>query len=234
MGEIIQKDLIRLDMNKINFDDKESVKSLLITLLNVVEQLLQENQQLRAEVQQLRDENARLKGEKGKPKIAPNVPLREPKLLPAEKSKKWSKDSKKLRIKIDRVVSLKINPETLPPDAVRKGYSSIVIQNIRLQTDNVEYRREHYYSSSLKQDPNNPNLANYDSSEFIEGSGSLTGYKNSASATLLTGATSTVWDNKSDALKALGTTTEANAAFAKAKELGYMNKSQLPSSVCNL
>ena len=47
------------------------------------------------------------------------------------------------------MVSLKINPETLPPDAVCKGYSSIVIQNRRLQTDNVEYRQEHYYSPSL-------------------------------------------------------------------------------------
>jgi hypothetical protein len=149
VGEIIQKDLISLDVDKINFDDKESVKSLIITLLNVVEQLLQENQQLRVEVQQLKDENARLKGEKGKPKIAPNVPAREPKLLPAEKSKKWSKDSKMPKIKIDRVVLLKINPDTLPPDAVCKGHSSIIIQNIRLQTDNVEYQREHYYSPSL-------------------------------------------------------------------------------------
>ena len=31
----------------------------------------------------------------------------------------------------------------------------------------------------------------------------------------------TAWNNKGDALKALGRTTEANAAFAKAKELGY-------------
>jgi len=50
VGEIIQKDLISLDVDKINFDDKESVKSLIITLLNVVEQLLQENRQLRAEL----------------------------------------------------------------------------------------------------------------------------------------------------------------------------------------
>jgi hypothetical protein len=149
VGEIIQKDLISLDVDKINFDDKESVKSLIITLLNVVEQLLQENRQLRVELQQSRDENARLKGEKGKPKIAPNVPPHEPQLPLAEKSKKWSKDSKKPKIKIDRVVSLKINPETLPPDAVFKGHRSIIIQNIRLQTDNVEYRREHYYSPSL-------------------------------------------------------------------------------------
>ena len=64
MREIIQKDLISLDVDKINFDDKESVKSLIITLLNVVEQLLQENRQLRVELQLSRDENARLKGEK--------------------------------------------------------------------------------------------------------------------------------------------------------------------------
>ena len=149
MGEIIQKDLVTLDVDKINFDDKDSVKSIIITLLNVVEQLLQENRQLRAEVQQLRDENARLKGEKGKPKIAPNVPPREPKLPSPETTKKWSKDSKKPKIKIDRVVLLKINPDTLPPDVVHKGYSSIIVQNIRLKTDNVEYRREHYYSPSL-------------------------------------------------------------------------------------
>ena len=149
MGEIIQNDLISLDVDKINFDDKESVKSLIITLLNVIEQLLQENQRLRVEVQQLRDEIARLKGEKGKPKIAPNVPPSEPKLQPEEKPKTWSKGSKKPKIKIDRVVLLNINPETLPPDAVFKGYSSIIIQNIKLQTDNVEYQREHYYSPSL-------------------------------------------------------------------------------------
>jgi len=149
VGEIIQKDLVTLDVDKIDFDDKDSVKSIIITLLNVVEQLLQENRQLRAEVQKLRDENARLKGEKGKPKIAPNIPPREPKLPSSETSKKWSKDSKKPKIKIDRVVLLKINPDTLPRDVVHKGYSSIIVQNIRLKTDNVEYRREHYYSPSL-------------------------------------------------------------------------------------
>ena len=124
MEEIIQNDLISLDVDKINFDDKESVKSIIITLLNVIEQLLQENQRLRVEIQQLRDENARLKGEKGKPKIAPNVPPSEPKHQPEEKPKTWSKGSKKPKIKIDRAVLLKIDPETLPRDAVFKGYSS--------------------------------------------------------------------------------------------------------------
>ena len=138
MGEIIQKDLISLDVDKINFDDKESVKSLIITLLNAVEQLLQENQQLRVEVQQLRDENARLKGEKGKPKIAPNVPPREPRLLPAEKSKKWSKDSKKSKIKIDRVVLLTLTPHVVGnkfnPSLLSRSLTFFGISEIRVRS----------------------------------------------------------------------------------------------------
>jgi cell division protein FtsB len=66
-------------------NDKESVKELIIALLNTIEHLVQENAKLREENQQLRDEIASLKGEKGKPKIRPNVPIREP-ISPKTKS----------------------------------------------------------------------------------------------------------------------------------------------------
>jgi len=138
-----------LDIEKIDFDNKGGAKELFQRILNVVEMQAQELLQLKADNQQLRDEIARLKGEKGKPNIAPSVPPREPKLPPTEKPEIWKKSSKNRKIKIDRVVLLKINPETLPPDAVRKEDSSIIIQNIKLQPDNVEFRREHYYSPSL-------------------------------------------------------------------------------------
>jgi len=36
----------------------------------------------------------------------------------------------------------------LPHDAEYKGYRSIVKQNIKFTTDNVEYQLERYYSSS--------------------------------------------------------------------------------------
>ncbi len=36
----------------------------------------------------------------------------------------------------------------LPPDAEYKGYRSVVKQNIKFTTDNVEYQLERYYSSS--------------------------------------------------------------------------------------
>lgn len=148
MREIIGKEIIALDVDKIALDDKEAVKELFLKLLNVIEDQAQEISRLRTEVQQLKDEIAQLKGGKGKPKIAPNVPLRDTKRSTADKSNKWSKDSKNPKIKIDRVVLLKINPGTLPNDAKYRSCGSIIVQNIKLQTDNVEYRREHYYSQS--------------------------------------------------------------------------------------
>ncbi len=78
MANIIEESIINLDPDKINFEDKESVKESIIALLNTIEHLVQENAKLREENQQLKDEIARLKGEKGKPKIRPNVPAREP------------------------------------------------------------------------------------------------------------------------------------------------------------
>ena len=118
-------------------------------MLNFIEFQAQEIHRLKIENQQLKDEVARLKGAKGKPKIASNVPPREPKQASTERSKNWSKGSKNPRIKIDRVVWLDIESDILPLDAIYVGYEPVIIQNIKLQTDNIEYRRGHYYSKSL-------------------------------------------------------------------------------------
>jgi cell division septum initiation protein DivIVA len=61
----IKESIINIDPDKINFDDQESVKELIIALLNTIEHLVQENARLREENQHLKDEIARLKGEKG-------------------------------------------------------------------------------------------------------------------------------------------------------------------------
>ena len=147
MASIIKESIINIDPDKINFDDKESVKELIIALLNTIEHLVQENAKLREENQQLRDEIARLKGEKGKPKIRPSVPAREP-LLPKSKSKGWSKGSKEDKVKVDRKVTVSLD-RPLPPDAQFACYRKVVIQDIILKTDNVEYLLERYYSPSL-------------------------------------------------------------------------------------
>jgi hypothetical protein len=89
MASIIKESIINIDPDKINFDDKDSVRDIIIALLNTIEHLVQENAKLREENQQLKDEIARLKGEKGKPKIRPNVPATES-FIPKPKSKGWS------------------------------------------------------------------------------------------------------------------------------------------------
>jgi transposase len=42
----------------------------------------------------------------------------------------------------------KYDKSILPPDAVQKGYRTVVVQNIKFATDNVEYKLEYYYSKS--------------------------------------------------------------------------------------
>ena len=70
------EEIITLDVEKIDFDDKEATKELFRKLLNFIEFQAQEIRRLNAIIQQQGDEIARLKGAKGKPKIAPNVPPR--------------------------------------------------------------------------------------------------------------------------------------------------------------
>ena len=121
MQDIIRKEIIALDIDRINFDDRESLKALILQLFNTIEQLAQSNQDLRAENQQLKAEINRLKGEKGRPKILSNNPEYQAK-APKEKPKKWHKDSKKPKIKIDRTEYINIDRSILPSDAKHNGY----------------------------------------------------------------------------------------------------------------
>jgi hypothetical protein len=144
----IEREIVALDIEKIDFDDKELLKRLFLLLLNRIELQAHEIQHLRNENQLLKDEIAHLKGEKGKPKIPPNVPPREKSPKPV-KPKKWSKSSKNPEIKIDREVHIGVDKSILPPDSVYVGERKVVIQNIVIKTDNIAYYLQRYYSRSL-------------------------------------------------------------------------------------
>jgi hypothetical protein len=146
---IIHENIINLDVDKINFEDKDALRGLIHQLLNIIEQLAQADQEHRREKQQLKDEINRLKGEKGKPKIRSNNPDYQAN-VPKESPKKWHKDAKKPKIKIDRSEHIKIDKSILPPDAEHNGYRKVIRQNIKFETDNIEYWLERYYSPSLK------------------------------------------------------------------------------------
>jgi hypothetical protein len=143
-GEI-EREITDLDIEKIDFDDKELLKRLFLLLLNRIELLAQENRLLRKENQLLKDEIAHIKGEKGIPNIPSNVPPREksPKTV---KQKKWSKRSKNPEIKIDREVHIEVDKTILPSDAVCAGERKVIIQNIAIKTDDVAYHLQRYYS----------------------------------------------------------------------------------------
>jgi hypothetical protein len=121
-------------------------------VFNLLEMLCGIIESQAAEIQALKDEINRLKGEKGKPDIKPSKKEKDKK--PGEErmergpKKEWQKGSKLAKIKIDREQVIELDKTGLPEDIVFKGYEERVIQNIVVQTDNVLYRLEKYYSES--------------------------------------------------------------------------------------
>ena len=100
----IPDEIKNLNIEKMDFNNHDSMKNLIKLLLNIIESQSQIIEELRKENQSLKDEINRLKGEKGKPKFSPNVPEKEKDIQSPNVAKKkiWSKSSKKPRIKIDR------------------------------------------------------------------------------------------------------------------------------------
>jgi hypothetical protein len=131
--------------------DLEGARAAITRLLNLFESVKAENDQLRAENQQLRDENNRLKGEQGQPKIKPNKQSGSGNYSSEKerrKPKSRGKQSKNDKIKIDREQVLDVEPGIVPEDAEFKDYEDVIIQDIKIETDNVLFRKKKYYSPS--------------------------------------------------------------------------------------
>jgi hypothetical protein len=124
------------------------------TLLNLIEELNQKVQKLEKENQLLKDENNRLKGEQGKPDIKGKKKRDKNQNYSSEKERKIShpksKSSKNQNIKIDREEILDWDEDQLPDDAIFKGYEEVIVQDIKLVTDNIKFRKKKYYSPSTK------------------------------------------------------------------------------------
>lgn len=140
-------EIITLDPKSINPSDKDR---LIVKLLNLVEQLLQKGKQQEERIKELEDIINRLKGEKGRPKIKPNFPRKDNDISKPRQPEPnaWNKASKNDKVKIDRTEVRRVDKKGLPSDAIHKGYRSVIIQNAKLVTDNVEYRLERFYSPS--------------------------------------------------------------------------------------
>jgi hypothetical protein len=127
--------------------EDEGLRQVVLYLMNLVATLSAKVAEQAEEIQRLRDEINRLKGEQGKPRVLANKPTTD---LSSEKERRQSKPhhkaSKQAHIKIDREVVVKVDPQGLPADAVFKGHVEVVVQDIEFRTENIQFRKEKYYS----------------------------------------------------------------------------------------
>lgn len=135
-------------------NDIEELRAICRLLLNIAEESANTIKKLTEQVQELRDEVNRLKGEKGKPtfktKKPPEDHSSENERSDKDKGKKDKKPKdKKYKITITRKEVCPINPSKLPQDAIFKGYQSVIVQDLIISTDNIEFQKEVYYSPSL-------------------------------------------------------------------------------------
>jgi regulator of replication initiation timing len=139
-----------------NFDPNtiadEAVRQIVLYLMKRVENLEAKVQEQAEEIQRLGDENNRLKGEQGRPKIKANQSASQGS---SEKERRESnprhKASKQAKIRIDRVEVLQVDRQQLPPDAQFKGYEEVIVQDVEFRTENIQFRKEKYYSPSHQQ-----------------------------------------------------------------------------------
>ena len=143
--------LDKLDLDAIK---DENARELIRQLLNLVEKLSADLRDAQVEKQRLRDEVNRLKGEQGKPRIKGNIPKAPSSNHSSEKerhkSRQRHKRSKKAEIQINREQVVEVDPAVLPKDAKFKGYEDVVVQDILLQTDNIRFHKQKYYSASTR------------------------------------------------------------------------------------
>ena len=134
----------------------QKVVSIIKTLVNLVEILAEANEQLRDTNQQLKNEVNRLKREQGKPNIRKQRKDGDNDQgnsdHSSEKNRNTGKDNKKKKpknkktttVRIDRQVTVEFDKTILPKDAKFKGYEYRIIQDLKIITDNVEFKLPMY------------------------------------------------------------------------------------------
>ena len=149
----VQKAIEEINIS-INSITDPAARAIISQLLNIIEALMQENKMLKEENQILRDENNRLKGEQGKPTIRTqskrNISSESERKKHNKSNQHKRSKSKNNKIKINKTVRCKINQKKLPEDAIFKGYRTVIVQDISIKTNNVKFKKEIYYSPSLK------------------------------------------------------------------------------------
>jgi hypothetical protein len=128
------------------------VRAMVSLLLNVVEDLRGELRKAHQEIAFLRERLGLGQSGTGKPGDKPGSSASQP-ARSSEKERKEPQErikrTKLSEIRIDKEVKLDLDRATLPEDAQDKGYEAVVVQELRIATENVRFLRKKYYSASL-------------------------------------------------------------------------------------
>lgn len=151
--------------------DLDAARRALLLLLNLIEDLEAENRALREDNQRQREEIHRLKGVTPKPEIKANRTTAEQPARQKHSSEKErrepivrSKHRKIPEIKSDREKTCEIDPSELPvpQGGIFKGYEPVVIQDLKITTDNIRFWKAKYYSPAEKKTSLAPLPASYE------------------------------------------------------------------------
>jgi hypothetical protein len=134
------------------------VKDLVKNLAEKLELSNQENQLQKEEIKELKSRMRELIGEQKLPEFKsnkkknskerdPNKEYKEPKKKGPGRGKRGKKNHK---IKISRKKKLEMDKSKLPDDIISKGFRTVIIQDIKFETDNIEFTIPRFYSPSLQ------------------------------------------------------------------------------------
>ena len=153
MGSAVDQILQNVDLAGIQDErGRECVR----LLLNLIESLTADLRKAQAENVYLREQLDRRKGGGGKPDpaqgskgaSAPASRSSEKERAEPSETKPHTKRSKLDRVRIDREEVLTVDRAELPADAEFKGHEAVVVQEIRIGTDNVKFLKEKFYARS--------------------------------------------------------------------------------------
>ena len=126
-------------------------------LLNVVEALCSDKKALAEEVDRLQKQLEQKKKAKTTAKEAQDGDPPSANDSDHSSEKQRSKRDKKLRRAADRrtfkdltiheTIECPVDPDTLPPDAVRVGDEEVIVQDIKIKPHNIRFQRHVYHSA---------------------------------------------------------------------------------------
>ena len=139
-------------------------------LLNVVEALCSDRQLLAAEVQRLKKQLEKKKKDKttGKGSQPGSDHSSEKKRRQRQAKKPVSAQDRRTfkDLTIDETIECPVDPEKLPPDAVRVENETVIVQDIKIKPHNLRFVRHVYYSKSENKHFCGPLPSGYDQGDF--------------------------------------------------------------------